>query len=86
VIQDKIKKKNHDMRVKVDDFKVNDIFLKWDARNEEKGKCGKFDSLWKSPYMLVLVCGTHALLLEDLTRETLSVGPVNGRFLKNYFT
>jgi transposase InsO family protein len=43
--QDKMKKV-FDKRTKVDDFKVDDLVLKWDARNEDKGKHGKFDHLW----------------------------------------
>lgn len=30
---------------KADDFQIHDLVLKWDARNEEKGKDGKFDNL-----------------------------------------
>eukprot|EP00253_Pinus_taeda_P027517 PITA_27517 len=85
VIQDKIKR-IHDRRVKAGDFQLNDIVLKWDSINEEKGKHGKFDSLWKGPYRIAFVRGTHAFLLEDLTGETLPRGPINGRLLKHYFT
>ena len=34
-----------DRHTKDDDFKVDDLVLKWDARNEDKGKHGKFDHL-----------------------------------------
>lgn len=61
------------------------MVLKWDAKNDEKGKHGKFDSLWKDPYNIGSFCGTDEFLLEDLTRETLQGGPINGRLLKNYF-
>jgi hypothetical protein len=44
VHQDKMKKV-FDKQTKVDDFKVDDLVLKWDARNEDKGKHGKFDHL-----------------------------------------
>lgn len=66
IIQDQIKR-IYDERVKEDDFQLNDLVLKWDARNEEKGKHGKFDHLWKGPYKVGACRGTNAFLLEDLT-------------------
>lgn len=62
-IQGKIKK-IHDKRIKADDFQLDDVVLKWDARNEDKGKHGKFDSLWKGPYKFAVVQGTHAFLCK----------------------
>jgi len=59
--------------------------LKWDSRNEEKGKHGKFDSLWKGPYKIEAFRGNNAFFLKDLTKEALPGGPVNGRLLKHYF-
>ena len=40
-------KKVFDKKVKTDDFQLGDLVLKWDVRNEDKGKHGKFDNLWK---------------------------------------
>jgi len=37
LIQDKIKKIHH-KRIKDDDFDIDDVVLKWDARNKGKGK------------------------------------------------
>jgi hypothetical protein len=34
-----------DKKTKVVDFQINDEVLKWDARNEEKRKHGKFNNL-----------------------------------------
>jgi len=65
--QDKMNKV-FDKHTKVDDFKVDDLVLKWDARNEHKGKHGKFDYLWLGPFKIIAYL------------------PVNGRFLKHYFT
>ena len=42
--QDKIKEA-FNRHTKVDDFEPGDLLLKWDARNEDKGKHGKFDHL-----------------------------------------
>jgi hypothetical protein len=38
-------KRIFDKRTKEDDFKLGDLVLRWDARNEDTGKHGKFDSL-----------------------------------------
>eukprot|EP00253_Pinus_taeda_P025709 PITA_25709 len=38
-LQEKIKKM-YDIKAKVDKFQLDDVVLKWDARNEEKGKHG----------------------------------------------
>jgi hypothetical protein len=85
LFQEKMKKV-FDKRTKVVDFQINDLVLKWDARNEEKGKHGKFDYLWKGPYKIVAYHGNNAYILEELDGELLTGGPVNGRFLKHYLT
>ena len=51
VIHDKIKK-FFDKRSKEDEFYIEDQVLKWDSRKEDKGKHGKFDFLWKGPYVI----------------------------------
>ena len=51
VIQEGIKK-IYDKRAKEDDFELGGLVLKWDSINEDKGKHGKFDSLWKGPYII----------------------------------
>ena len=35
----------YDRKAKADTFQLDDVVLKWDARNEEKGKHNKFDNL-----------------------------------------
>ena len=39
-------------REKVDNFQVGDWVLKWDAVRQDKGKHGKFDSLWIGPFVI----------------------------------
>ena len=51
-MQERIKK-IYDRKAKADKFQIEDIVLKWDARNEDKGKHGKFEKLWKGPYRIV---------------------------------
>ena len=59
--------------------------LKWDARNEEKGKHGKFENLWKGPYKIATNRGQNAFLLQELNVEDYPGGLVNGRLLKQYY-
>ena len=51
VIQENIKK-IFDKRTKEDYFELGDLVLRWDARNEDKGKHEKFDHLWTGPYRI----------------------------------
>ena len=50
-LQERIKR-IFDKKAKVDTFQLGDVVLKWDARNEEKGKHGKFENLWKGPFRI----------------------------------
>jgi hypothetical protein len=65
---------------------LGDLVLRWDARNEDKGKHGKFDHLWMGPFRISDHCGSNAYFLEGLDGECFGWGPVNGRFLKHYLT
>jgi hypothetical protein len=56
--------------------------LRWDARNEDKGKHGKFDHLWTGPYMIQAFRGNNAFLLNNVDGSDLPGAPVNGRMLK----
>ena len=60
--QDKIKI-FFDRRNKADDFQINDLVLKWDARIEDKGKHSKFENLWKGPCKVASYHGNNAFLL-----------------------
>jgi hypothetical protein len=83
VIQENIKK-IFDKRTKEDDFELGDLVLRWDARNKEKGKHEKFDSLWRGPYMIQAFRGSNTFLLNNADGTDLPGGPVNGRMLKHY--
>jgi hypothetical protein len=82
VIHENIKK-IYDRRTKADDFLIGYKVLKWDSRKEGKGKHGKFDNLWKVPYIIHAYRGNNALLLKDMDGADLSSGPVNGKILKH---
>ena len=77
--------KNFHKRTKENYFQIGDKVLKWDSRREEKGKHGKFDSLWQGPYIIQATVGPNAFFLQGLDGTKLFGGPVNGRMLKHYF-
>eukprot|EP00253_Pinus_taeda_P020186 PITA_20186 len=82
-LQEKIKK-IYDRKAKVDKFQLEEVVLKWDARNEEKGKHDKFKNLWKGPFKIAAYRGQNAFLLKEINREECPGGLVNGRLLKQY--
>ena len=51
----------------------------------DKGKHGKFDFLWKGPYIIYAFKGKNAYFLKELDGTEAKEGPVNGRMLKHYF-
>eukprot|EP00253_Pinus_taeda_P034607 PITA_34607 len=84
ILQKKLKKA-FDRRTKAEDFNIGDKVLKWDSRREDKGKHGKFDSLWRGPFLIQAVQGNNTYFLKNLDEIDLDEGPVNGRMLKHYF-
>ena len=75
-----------DKRTKANDFNIGDKALKWGSRREGKGKHGKFNSLWKGPYIIHSARGNNAFFLQEMDGTELFRGPVNGRMLKHYFS
>ena len=73
-----------DKREKADNFQVRDWVLKWDAVRLDKGKHGKFDSLWIGPFVIAQVHKNNTFKLQSLEGEEVFDGLVNGRFLKLY--
>jgi hypothetical protein len=65
-------------------FWLGDLVLRWDVRNEDKGKKRKFNHLWTGPFKINTYCNNNSYFLEGLNEECLGWGPVNGRFLKHY--
>jgi hypothetical protein len=63
-----------DKHTKEEDFKVDDLVLKWDARNEDKGKHGKFDHLWMGPFRIVAYHGKMLIFYKRLMESSLVGG------------
>ena len=74
-----------DKKVKKDTFLVGDVVLRWDARNDEKGKHGKIDNLWLGPFTIIKILGNNTFVLQNLDGDEVA-SPVNGRFLKHFHT
>jgi hypothetical protein len=77
-------KKVFDKHSKPEYFWLGDIVLRWDTRNEGKGKHAKFDHLWTSMFRICNHSGKHYYFLEGLDEESFYWGLLNGRFLKHY--
>lgn len=65
-------------------FQLEDLVLKWDKSNEEKGKHTKFQRMRLGPFQIVKLIGPSTFMLQDLAgkRESLLV---NLKILKKYF-
>lgn len=64
---------------------IGDKVLRWDSSREDKRKHGKFDFLWKGPYVIQVVQGNNTYFLKSLDGTEAEDGPVNGRMLNHYF-
>ena len=78
-------KSRFDRNIKENTVSVGDMVLRWVARKEKKGKHGKFDSLWFGPFLVSKVLENNTFILQSLEGEELS-SPVNGRFLKHFYS
>jgi hypothetical protein len=65
LFQEKMKKVFY-KKTKGDDFKINDLVLKWGAKNEDKGKHGKFDHLWLGPYRIMAYHGNNVFSITGV--------------------
>jgi hypothetical protein len=82
--QQKIKQA-FDRKSSKDDFQLGDLVLKWDAPRQDKGKHGKFESLWIGPFKISETLSNNTYRLQNLEGDEVFSGPVNGHFLKKFF-
>jgi hypothetical protein len=78
-------KQSFDKKVNKEDFQLGDLVLKWDASRQYKGKHGKFEALWVSPFKISEVFSNNTFKMQNMEDEEIFGGPVNGHFLKKYF-
>ena len=76
--------KTFDRKAKEEIFQIQDVVLKLEARIEENGKHGKFENIWKGPFVIAAYHGNNNFLLQEMDGQLCGGGPVNGRFLKHY--
>jgi hypothetical protein len=60
--------------------------LKWDAHKQDKGKHGKSKALWIGPFKIFEVFSNNTYKLQSLEDSEDFGGPINGHFLKKYFS
>jgi hypothetical protein len=83
--QQKIKQA-FEKRVNKEDFQLGDLVLKRDAPRQYKGKHGKFEAFWIGPFKISEVFSNNTYKLQDLEDVEVFGSPVNGHFLKKFFT
>ena len=66
-------------------FELDEMVLMSNARMEDKGKHGKFDTIWLVPYLVESKWGDDSYILRELCWSILEL-PVHGQFLKRYFS
>ena len=74
-----------DKKAKKEEFQIGDLVLKWDAPKQDKGKHGKFKSLWIEPFKVSEVFSNNTYRVRDLKDQEVFNGP-NGHFLKRFFS
>lgn len=79
-------KKIYEHKTTEDNFNLGDTIRHLDARNEEKGKHGKFENMWKGPYIISTFRGKKTYLLEEMNGQDYLGGKINGRLLRHYLT
>ena len=70
--------------MKEENFKINDLVLKWDAPREDTH--GKFDHMWVRPYIIAAYKGDNSFILQHQDGVQLKGGLVNGIFLNHYLS
>ena len=70
-------KERFDRNIKDSTFSMGDMVLRWDARNEQKGKHENFDNLWLGPFIVSKFLENNTFVLQTLEGEELS-NIVNG--------
>ena len=81
--QNRIKKK-FDRKFNEENFQIQDVVLKWEARIEEKEKHCKFENIWKGPFRVATFYGNNTYILQEMDGQPCAGGLVSDRFLKHY--
>ena len=58
--------------------------LKWNVKDQDKGKHGEFDPLWLGPYIISDKVGEHSFLLQEIDGHILEF-PIHEQYLKPFF-
>ena len=78
-------KASFDKKTKEGNFQPRDLFLRWDARREDKSNHGKFDHIWFGNLYVARFLNNNIFVLNNPNDDDLVGGPVNWCFLKHPF-
>lgn len=65
-------------------FREGDLVMMRNAKNQEKGKHGKFEAIWLGPFEVTDKHGEDSYFLQNIEGEVLEL-LVHGQFLKKIF-
>lgn len=75
----------HDKKVCDRSFEEGEWVLKWNAKDQDKGKHGKFDALWLGPFIISEKGGENSYYLKDANGQVQEL-PVHAQYLKHFFS
>lgn len=58
--------------------------MTWNAKNQEKGKHGKFKAIWLGTFEIIGKHGEYSYFLQNAEGEAMEL-PMHGQFLKHFF-
>ncbi|XP_059070704.1 uncharacterized protein LOC131860321 [Cryptomeria japonica] len=81
----KMVKALHDKKACDITFKKGEWVLKWNSKDQDKGKHEKFEALWLGPYIVINKGGENSYFLQNTDGE-IQEFPVHAQYLKHLFS
>ncbi|XP_059076666.1 uncharacterized protein LOC131875945 [Cryptomeria japonica] len=73
----------HDRKACDMSFEEGEWVLKWNAKDQDKGKHGKFDALWLGPFIILEKSGENSYYLQDTDGQVQEFS-VHTQYLKHF--
>lgn len=83
--EQKMVKALHVMKAYDKTFKEGEWVLKWNAKDQDKGKHKKFKALWLGPYIILEKGGKNSYFLQNTNGE-IQEFLIHAQYLKNFFS
>ncbi|XP_057818152.1 uncharacterized protein LOC131031129 [Cryptomeria japonica] len=74
----------HDRKACDISFINGEWVLKWNAKDQDKGKHGKFDALWLGPFIISEKGGEKSYYLQDIDGQ-MQEFPIHAQYLQHFF-